>query len=102
MKEACVVTYIYPPFIIYSPYICVPALHTRQHNSHPRLSERTPFAPIHFSNSKGALGIEAWLRVFPKNKVIPYTSKHPQVNVGSLFGLFWISFLPTSSNAFKL
>ncbi len=40
-----------PLFMLSTHPITVPALHTKQHNSYPRLIVHTLFVPIHFSNS---------------------------------------------------
>ncbi len=58
---------IFSCFVIYSFFtlsahpICVPALHTIQHNSPSRFIQRTQSAQIHFSNSIGAFGHRAIL-----------------------------------------
>ncbi len=64
-------------FVIYSPCIYYPALHTTSHNSHFQPIDRAYSAPKHFSLQRASLaiaplwigGIEAWLRVFsPRTK----------------------------------
>ncbi len=72
-------------FVIYSPYIYYPALHTTSHNSHFQPIERSYSAPMHFSLRQASLaivpfwigGIEAWLRVsYPRtNHTLQFDSR---------------------------